>query len=203
MRKGIDFFLVVFLVMACASCNKPNATPAEYAKTLKDNKELNKTITIGQVDYRFRILTPEVMALRSATDANKQVDAVKYAARLKELQGTFFVNIEMQLHDQSVPILKYKLGSEGEYEQRVMYYEFYAKNDVKLSCNGAQIPPSGYQYENHLGLMPYNTLVLAFPSCSNGKEVQVMFSDKALSNLFIKVNFNLEAIDRLPKLILK
>lgn len=195
--------LCAFLCFAqFLSCKPKEKLPGEYLAYLKEDKKINKTITVGEVEYTFRIQTPELMALKAATDGNNQTDVIKYKQRLAELEGYLYVNIEMQVRGGTTSILKYNVSDKEAYDQRVMYYEFYAKDDLKLICNGKELPPQSYQYENHLDLMPFNTLVVAFPLCKDSKEFQVNFNDRALNNLFVKVSFNQEDIKSLPQLVL-
>lgn len=201
MRKEINGCLLVLVILLINSCSSSTASPAEYVRKLKEKEQLNRTVTVGQVDYVFRIQTPEIIALKAATDENQGLNIDKYKQRLAELSGHLYVNIEMQLHDRSGSILKYNLKDRAEYDQRVMYYEFYAKNDLKLICNGAELPVESYQYENHLDLMPFNTMVAVFPLCKSSKgDFQILFNDRALNNLFLKVSFKQEDINSLPTL---
>jgi hypothetical protein len=200
MKKRTRLCCLVVSVFVFHACSNKSLSPEEYGQEIKNNKNLNKVVSVGDLDYTFRIVPPELLALKSATDEQKHVDVKKYLARLKELNGYLFVNIEIQLHDGTKSHLKYKLSSRSEYEQRVMYYEFYAKDDVKLHCEGTDIAPKSYQFENHLDLMPYNTLIVAFPECAGEEDIQVVFNDRALNNLFVKANFGRDEINRIPKL---
>lgn len=200
MRKAIKIIGVFCLSVTGFSCRHTYSSPKEYMSYIGSLESLHKKINVGNVDYTFRIVPPEVVALWAAKDENGGIDRSKYSARLKELQGNLFVNIDMQLSDGSGPVMKYKLKDNSEYEQRVMYYEFNVKDDIKIRCNGTEMPPSSCQYENHLGLMPKNTIVLAFPDCRQGKDIQIVFNDRALGNLFIKANFNNEDIQNTDQL---
>ena len=202
MKKAIRFLLPFVFLFECLSACNNIGDPVRYMAKLKENKQLNKTVNIGKIAYTFHMMTPEGMALRAALGQNNEIDSKLYNERLKDLKGYVFVNIDMELSDHSGPVLRYGLQDKAAYDQRVMYFEFYAKNDLKLEGNGRSVAPESYEYENRQGLSPYNTMVIAFPVIENADQIQVTFNDRAFSNLFVKAGFKESDIKNLPRLTL-
>jgi len=203
MKAIIKYGCIILLFLVAYACKRSNCNPAEYAEIIEKDESLQQKKTVGPIDYTFKLLTPELLALKSAYDGNHRIDPVKYKQRLQELKGYLYINIDMQVNQQGqASIMKYKVKTPEEYQQRVMYYEFYAKDDIRLISNGVEIPTVSYHYENHLDLMPYNTLLFAFPMQKDMKSFQVVFNDRALNNLFVKANFNIKDLNSLPNLTL-
>jgi len=200
--KYIKYGCIMVLCLAAYACKTRNCSPAEYAAAIEKDGNLRQKKTVGQVDYTFKLLTPELMALKAAYDNNHRFDAGKYRQRLEELKGYLYVNIDMQVNEGRTSVTKYQVKSAADYQQRVMYYEFYAQHDIRLVSKGVEIPAASYQYENHLDLMPYNTLLLAFPMQGDTEDFQVVFNDRALNNLFVKATFHKKDLNSLPNLTL-
>lgn len=201
MKKAIRHLFYIGLSAQLLSACNSTSDPAKYLKAIQEDKAVNKTVSIGNIEYKFKIVTPQAMALKAA-EQEGHIDKAVYESRLKDLKGNLFLNIDMELTDHSGPVLKYQLKSQGDYEQRVMYYEFYAKDDLKISCDGEPVPIKSYEYENRQGLSPYNTMVLVFPVDKLQDHLQVTFNDRAFNNLFIKADFKKSDINHLPSFTL-
>lgn len=207
MKKGIrllyHFLLLPPLVLFMGSCRHSGLDPVTYIKLVEQEPALNKTVKIGEIQYVFHVVPAEVMALKSCMTDNGNVRKEEYNARLKDLQQYIFIHIQHAVPGHQGSILKYKLTDHAGYEQRVMYYEFQARNDLRMKCGDKEIPPAEYQYENHMDIAPSNTMVMAFPKCGGASDWQIIFNDKAFSNFFIKVNFSQKDIDEMPVPALK
>jgi hypothetical protein len=184
------------------SCKPAEEQPTAYIEHIRKEPALNKTVVVGEIRYTFHFLTPEAVSLQYSLNVDGSFDAQRYKKRFEELKDNIYINIDHRLNNSEEPVLKYQLTGPGQYEQRVMYYEFEAKRDMKAICNGVELNSVNYLYENHLGLSPYNTIMVGFPKCEGSSDLQILFSDRAFNNLFIKVNFNKEDIDQLPRLVL-
>lgn len=203
MKAIIKYSCIILLSLAAYACRTADCNPSEYAAAIEKEEGLQQKKTVGPIDYTFKLLTPELLALKAAYDGDRQrIDPLKYKQRLRELQGHLYVNIDMQADRGQASIMKYQVKTPEQYQQRVMYYEFYAKDDIRLVSGGAEVPAVSYQYENHLDLMPYNTILLAFPMPKGTEDFQVVFNDKAFNNLFVKASFNIKALNSLPNLTL-
>lgn len=202
MRKGTEFGVILLCSLYLCACSSNKMGPKEYVQAVHQDKQLNKQIKIGKILYTFSMVTPEMTALKAAQNSEGHIDPSIYQQRLKELKDHLLLHIHQQVEGSKNSVLKYNLKEPAEYEQRVMYYEFYAKNDIKLLSNGKELAPEAYQYENHMDLAPHNTIVVSFPKEKNAKEWQVVFNDRPFNNLFIKVNFTQEDINELPRLVL-
>jgi hypothetical protein len=202
MKKAIRYLLLAIPFFLLLSACNSTSDPAHYISRIKEDKQLNKTVTIGKIAYTFHLMTPEGMALRAAAGDGHLLDKKLYNERLNDYKGHVFVNIDMELADRSGPVLRYGLQDQAEYDQRVMYYEFYAKSDLKLDGGGESAPPESYVYENRQGLSPFNTMVIAFPTIKDADHLQVTFNDRAFNNLFVKADFKQSDINNLPRLTL-
>lgn len=203
MKRAINIFLSIgFITLLCVSCKQRTVNPAAYIEQIGKDPALNKTVVIGAIRYTFHFVPPEAISLQYSMNENGIVDIQKYNKRFEEVKGNVYVNIEHRLNTSDEPVLRYNLSNPAEYEGRVMYYEFEAKKDLKAICKGTELSSVVYLYENHLGMSPYNTIMAAFSKCEGSEDLQILFSDRAFNNLFIKVNFNKEDINQLPRLVL-
>lgn len=203
MRKVTDILCFLLLSVLAVSCRR-ELDEQGYIGFLDRNEALHRKVNAGGLEYTFSLITPEAMALKDTYDAEqKSLDKSGYRARLKELQSYIFVRIDERVPERNIPVLKYKSSGNAEYEQRVMYYEFYAANDIRLVCDGKEIPPASYQYENRQGLSPHNSLLMAFPAPASGEQWMVVFNDRAMNNLFIKASFNRKDFQGLPPVVIK
>lgn len=195
--------LAVFIASRLVACTG-KIDGQDHLKALEEQEGLHKTVNAGGISYTFRISTAEAMAWKDVYDPEtKKLDKDQYEKRLKELKGFVFVLIDQKVADRSISVLKFNAANNTVYEERVKYYEFQAGADLSMICNGMEYPPSSYQYENHLDLSPVNTIVAAFPVCDQGSDWQVIFNDKIMNNLLLKVNFSQHDIEALPPLEIK
>jgi len=202
MKKGISIMLLLVCAWAFSGCVPGKLEPGQYLKTLAADEALNKSVVVGNIRYTFHLVTPEAIAIRYSADEAGRVDRGKYDARLAEIKGNLYVDLSHQVEQANTPVLRYKLGSPAEYEQRVMYYEFEAQKDISVLYDGQEMKATGYLYENHNDLSPQNNLIATFPVKPDAKDIQVVFNDRAFNNLFVKVTFRQSDINTLPHLVL-
>jgi hypothetical protein len=203
MKKVVKLIPVLMLVMLLFPACKPGSVgAADYMQKIGTEPSLNKTVVIGNIRYTFHLLTPEAVALQYSLNEGGQVDLAKYNKRLAEVKDNIYVNIAHQVDQGKQPVLQYNLADPSVYEQRVMYYEFEARKDLKMMCGGNEISSIAYLYENHVSLSPQNNIIATFPKCSQSDDMQVLFNDRAFNNLFIKVSFSQKDINQLPQLVL-
>jgi hypothetical protein len=190
-------------ILLFASCES-GLKGGEHLKAVAHNDALSKAVQAGGIEYTFKVLTPESVALKdSYTD--RTLDEQHYRSRLDELKNYLYIHIEQRVADRKVntSVLKYQVTSLEQYQQRVQYYEFAAQKDIRLLCGDAELVPVAYQYENHLDVSPVNTLVMAFPRCSSNDDWQVVFNDRVMGNYLLKANFRNDVIAQLPAVTLK
>lgn len=186
------------LIMSCKQ-----KTPQTYMSELESNEGLHRVVNAGGITYTFNILPPEAMAYKDSYDPERKVlDRTHYKNRIQELNSFIYVKIDHKVTDRSIAVLKFNSSSNAEYEQRVKYYEFHAAQDIRMICNGKEVAPVSYQYENHHDLSPVNSLMVAFPKCSEGEQWQITFNDRGMNNLFIKAAFLSKDISDLPPMVL-
>ncbi len=204
MRKGINGAACFFMGMMVFLTSCGNLSPEEYLTTIDSSQTLCKVIHAGSVDYTIRVQTPEAIALKGSYNSKTgAIDKAAYLTRLKELQGFIFFTIAQQVPGSSKSVLKYNVSGHAEYEQRLMYYQFYAMNDLTLSSDGKVSKPSSYNYENHMEISPVNTIVVAFSDDGTARDFQLTFDDQIMNNRFLKAQFEREDISELPELSIK
>lgn len=205
MKKATNLFILALLLPAVVltSC-KRTLNEQDYVSFLDNKEELRKKVIAGGLEYTFSLYTAEAMALKDTYDPEKGIlDREAYQLRLKELQPYVFVRIDERVKDRELPVLKYQSSGNAEYEQRVMYYEFYAGNDVRLVADGKEMVPASYQYENRQGLSPFNSMLMAFPVPQTGEQWTVTFNDRIMNNLLLKASFNRKDFQDLPPVVIK
>jgi len=207
MKRGISYLSLTFCIlsMLClSSCRWGRVSPGEYMRKIETTEALTRMVVMGQIEYTFRLMTPEAMALKDCYDPKlEHLDRVAYSRRLEELKGFVFFIIEQRIKGSNQSVLRYNISGRPEYEQRVMYYQFYAMNDLALDCDGRIVKPASYNYENKMDVSPMNTAVVAFPDDGSCRELKVTFDDRVMNNRFIKATFKREDINSLPGVSIK
>lgn len=189
MKQGINItgFLMIFLLSACQT-SVDSVASAKGA--VADN--VNKSVTIGAIRYDFKLRTAEAMAIpNSYNDSNALFDEKKFQQSIEEKEEVQYLIINHQVDSERIPILKYEATDYEIYNKRVEYYSFHVSKDVYLICGKDTLRAIGSHYENNMELMPYNSMIFAFPSCEDAKEIKVLFNDIPFENFFIKVSFKM------------
>lgn len=206
MKKGIKRLAIVLyagigpLLPSCSD----EVSPEAYVRKVAEAEDLQKLVKVGQIVYHFKMVTPEWMALKAAYNPDTHtLDKETYSRRLSDMTGSLFLIMEQVVEGSKSSVLKYKVSGRPEYEQRVLYYQFYAKEDFQMSCGGKTIRPTGYTYENQMEVSPVNKAVVVFPNDSTCHEFTISFDDRALANRFIKASFNRKDLEALPRLSIK
>lgn len=184
--------LFQYCCLLCA-CGGATSNPVKYMKAIAANEDLQKTVRIAEMEYRFTVVPPEIMVLNETYDKEtSKMDVDAFRERIEELKDFIYVRIRQAVPGNTVSMLKYKCEDMEEYNRRVMYYQYYAKEDLYLYCDGKEQKPLSYVFEDNMDISPYNDMVAVFRRCGNDGDIQIRFDDLAFGNNFIKVFYSKE-----------
>lgn len=164
----------------------------------------------GKTKFEQRHLTDEIhYALKYIPQELKLINLEKKGAMNQELFDEFkkddknYHEFLMQL---SIPsfgdeFLKFKLDEGMTYEERLKYYSFEMKNDIKLVVDKQDtLPCTTYIFERNFGASPNASFTLGFELPRSYDQFTILLNDKAFGNNDLTFDYLRKDIKLLPTL---
>jgi hypothetical protein len=175
--------------------------PAQYVRWIqKEGNGLLKEKKIDDITFSAQYKPYPYIACMEERK-NKIADAV-VKKKISELDGMQYFDLKIALTTAEGELLKYKLGSSSEYDQRVKYFAFAMQNDIKMVEGGDTMPCSLFHFERTYDVAPYSKFLLGFmPDKEKSlEEKTLLFYDRTFGKGMIKFTFKNKQIENIPKL---
>lgn len=220
--KYIFFFCTVILFTAF-SCHKDDRAAGEndsdeeitsiadqtgQEMTVKEfliwcadkNNQLNKFKEISGIRYNLSFLSKEAMAfleLRTQT-----YDFNQFNETCNHYSDMLYFNFKIEAIEGNGELLKYRLNSPSQYEERVKYMSFDMQQDIYLVQGTDTLSPGLFQFERIFDVAPYATVMFAFDTkkFNKQKEFTIVYNDKLFENSFVKYNYKNKQLINLPSI---
>lgn len=175
--------------------------PAAYVRWMKDEDNgFRNEKTIGDLTFSAQYKTPEYITCMEL-HGMPCMDSVlkKNRSGLSDMQ---YYDLKILLADGSGELLKYKLSSSGQYNERVNYFAFGMQQDISLVDGKDTLPCALYHFERAYDVMPSATIVLGF-SKKNGRDTNdktLLVDDRTFNKGMLKFKFAAAELNNKPKL---
>lgn len=160
---------------------------------------LGKIVEANGIRYYIALKTAEQMAYLRAYDMSTQkLDQQRYAEELGNTRDHYFFVITQKGRD-GRNVLEEKVSSKDDYSKRLLYYQAEAGQDIRMVACTDTLIPDAYLYENNMGVVAQNRMVIAFPVPTQTCDVQLIFNDRAFDNYLVRSGFLYNDIKNAPK----
>lgn len=210
----IVFYIIPLLLLGCDSTTdggrwfssqvKNNSAiqmeVSDYISWCRDKDNgLLKSKVIKNMCYTLQYKPLEYIA---CVENEGNISKEELKSKEAELSGLDYYDLRIEAPENVGELLKYKLNSSAEYQQRVNYFAFSMQNDIKMICGGDTLDCKLYHFERAYDIAPYATFLLAFPKSSCAEKTFV-FQDKVFGTGIIKFTYLSSETNLLPQLALK
>lgn len=203
MRKVISGLLLATIWLSSCGGRK-TLSPVAYMEYMEDaDHGLMKTVTVGAYEYRIQFAPAEYLASRQYYKEMEQGIMDGYRKRMDAMKGHIFFLVNIYPRKASEQTISERISQNAGAEQRVMYYQQQAANDIVLKEGTFEQMPSTYVYEDNYGLSPYNTIVVGFAGDYGKEDMQLIFNDRYTHTPLIKAGFSKDELSALPGISVK
>ncbi len=189
-KKWLGVFVILSgMILACNS-----SLPAkDYIRWVRDIRNgLHKQKQVGEYVFDIQYKPSEYSSLteRAISDSsNKQSDMVYLTLKLK-----------VQQEGKPTDILRYKLGSEKEYYDRLYYYSFRFVNDLYLLNGDEKIPCSVFHFERSYDLSAYRTWIIGFYTHLKENDLILVIDSPQMDTGPVRIRWNRTDLLSVPEL---
>jgi hypothetical protein len=179
-----------------------NMTIHEFVDWCADeDHKLNKTKEISDMKYNLSYLPAEAMAFLELR--KESIDISKFEKTKADYMEMTYFNFRIEALNTKNELLKYRLRSAGQYEDRIKYMAFGIENDIYLVQGKDTLHPGLCHFERIFEVAPYATVMLAFDNKQFNKdeEFTLMYNDRLFEKGFVKFNYKNKQLINLPKII--
>jgi hypothetical protein len=165
----------------------------------KEN-HLAKEKTISEINFQLSYAPKECLAYLELKD--EEYTKEKFAETVQHYNGMTYFNLTIGLNEGEGELLKYKLRSPQQYNDRVNYLSFQMQKDIYLIQGKDTLYPGLYNFERIFSIAPHITVMLAFDNAKfrAGEEFTVVYNDKLFDKGFIKYNYASKQLIDLPNI---
>jgi hypothetical protein len=176
------------------SVSQFNEWAADKKNYLIRDKELS------DIKYQLSFMPKECLAYRELKNAEYSKEQFEEAK--KHYEGMSYFNFRMEVIDGTGELLKHRLSSANEYNNRINYLAFEMQKDIFLVQGKDTLYPGLYHFERVFEAAPYTTIMLAFDNLKFNpeKEFTVVCNDKLFNKGYIKYNYRTNQIIDLPNI---
>lgn len=151
--------MTVLLCVCLAGCTRVT-TVSEYLQWYKEHKELYTASTSNEL-YTFTAAYQPALYLASRRNHE---NTQKVLHEKEEMEGVYQFHLKIEVNDEKVPPIRYRLSDDAMYYRRIEYFSFTMQNDVKLASENDTINCRIFHFEKDQNQVPYNSFVLGFDS---------------------------------------
>jgi len=183
-----------------STTTKIELSPSDYVQWVKNSENgFFKEKTID--DISFTALYKPYEYIVCIEERAEEIQDSVAKKKLSEMEGMQYFDLKFLLNESQGELLKYKLNSAQEYENRVKYFSFNMQNDIKLVEGQDTIPCSLFHFERAYDVAPFATFLLGFnASKNNSKDKTLIVYDRTFNKGTIKFTFKQNDLQNLPKL---
>ena len=165
-----------------------------------EENDLAKTKELSEIQYKMCYLPQQTMAYMELKGEDYTEEQFKEACGHYSEMSYF--NFRIQLTGGTGELLKYKLSSAGEYNERINYMAFKMQDDIFLVQGKDTLHPGLFHFERIYEVAPYATVMLAFDDKKFNKENEftIVYEDRLFHKGYIKYNYKPKQLIDLPNL---
>jgi len=170
------------------------------AWVLNTDNNLLKTKNVGEINYNLSFVPKEFMAFNELKGQEYNKEAFDVA--LSHYDGMSYFNFKIAIEEGQGELLKYKLSSAQQYNDRINYMSFKMQKDIFLIQGKDTISPGLFHFERIFEVAPFATVMVAFDNekFDLQKEFTIVYSDKLFEKGFIKYYYQPKLLIDLPKI---
>jgi len=175
--------------------------PIEYMSWIQDTEHgLKKEKVIDDITFSAQYKPLAYIACMEERKNAIQESVLK--EKEEELKGMQYYDLKISLSGEQTELLKYKLQSGQEYQDRVNYFAFKMQKDISLVEGSDTVPCALYHFERAYDVAPYAKFLLGFPLTNkkDRKEKTLVFHDEIFKKGIIKLSFSPQQLINVPKL---
>ncbi len=181
---------------------KTELSPEEYTSWIK-SEENHFFKTKEMNDVYFKLFYRPIPYIICNELKSSNISSKVYDIREQELEGYEHFILEIGLTEPiQADLLKHKISSSDEYQQRVQYLAYQVANDIQIIQNSIVIKPHMTHFERTFDVSPNIKIILAFQTAqlNVSKEFTFQFEDQIFQKGIIKITFEENTLNVLPKL---
>ena len=192
--------IIIVIFLGC----KEKLKPLQYAQFVQGKESgLMKVITVDNWDFVFQYKPYDYILLMEQRTKDPDFNFKK---RMENLKGTAWFNISVRRSDGNISPMRYNLGSNEEYNQRLNYFLNEAVKNIRLIYDKKDtLMPMAYEFENNYNLSPQETMLVGFKLPKDEyypkKAMQLTYDDQIFGNGTIKAMFSTDNLKKIPALI--
>lgn len=180
---------------------KEQMTVSEFTDwfALKQNS-LSKVRVISEMKYSLSYLPAEVMAYLELR--NEDFDFERFKKVQTGYSEMTYFNLKLEVLDGRGELLKYKLDSPAQYEDRIKYFSFKIEKDIYLIQGNDTIWPGLCQFERIFEVAPHVNVMFAFDNrvFDRNREFTIVYNDKVFEKGTIKYYYQNNQLINLPNI---
>jgi hypothetical protein len=159
---------------------------------------LTKTKSISDMEFRLNYLPAEAMAFLELR--TEHYDPEKFRRTTGNYSEMSYFNFRMEAIGWSGELLKYKLQTPSQYDERVKYLSFDMQNDLCLVQGQDTLLPGLFQFERIFEAAPYASVMFAFDNkkFDKYKGFTLVYYDRLFEKGFVKFNYKDKQLINLP-----
>ncbi len=198
----VSFFLGIGLTLCLYCLLGERPLPPDQLMTYLQTPEhgLRKSRQVGplRVDLQYQ---PTAMVIANEL-RQKQIERSQFETRAQQLEGLQYYRLRLSVDEVGSDITTYELRDAQEEQERLYYYSFKMRDDIRLVDGGDTLAPVLYHFERSYDLAAHRTFVLAFecpPSKSTTTKTFILEPEYFLTGA-IKLKIKAEDIQNIPTL---
>ncbi len=177
-------------------------TPREYVIWVRDKENhLVKEKNIDEI--KFSSLYKPYNYIVCNEQKTEEIKSTTLSESIKQLEGMVYFDLKIAIEDGQGELLKHKLSSPQEYQNRVEYYAFKMQKDIDLVNGLDTIPCALFHFERTYDIAPYSNFILGFSAKDvkkMKKDFSLVFHDKVFGKGIIQFHYTKEELSNVPKL---
>jgi hypothetical protein len=207
--------LTLLQISGCSRLNGTNGTsnangvsmgireelnPTAYVQWCEDPANgLQKNKQIEDLTYSLFYKPAEFIALQEEKTEHLSGQVLK--KKMAELDGLDYYDFKIQLTKDEGELLKHKLSSPDEYQERLNYFSFNMQQDIKMIEGLDTVSCALFHFERAYDVAPYAIFLLGFPKGEKDFASKTFFyQDNVFHKGIIKFTFTKDELGSLPKL---
>ncbi|HXB13984.1 MAG TPA: hypothetical protein VNZ45_18485 [Bacteroidia bacterium] len=173
--------------------------PVEYVAWVENEQHgLRKEKTIDDLVYTAQYRPCGYVICEEERKEDLPDSLVKQ--KMKELDGMQYISLKIGLKSAQGELLKYKLSSTKEYQERVNYFSFGMQKDIQLIQGGDTLQCALFHFERIYDVAPNGTFLLGFPIGKHPDyDRTLILFDHGFGKGIVKFFFDARDIKNLPQ----
>lgn len=176
-------------------------TVSEFVKWCGDEKNgLVLKKEVSELEFQLSYMPAHTMAYLELR--NESYDIERFNKVAEYYSEMVYFNFRIKLKENSGELLKYRLQSPQQYDERVKYISFAMQNDFYIVQKKDTIRPGLYQFERIYEIAPMATLMMAFDKkkLNINEEITLVYNDKLFNKGYVKFLIDKKQLIDIPNI---